>query len=100
MFRQRNDTGGVLESHEFGLSIGPGEEFECSLPVPGCTPVLSPVPGGDSGVDKTSADSGTPQVSGDLSLDTGPAIGDAVRLETTGTGAATTEDPSGEEPHA
>lgn len=45
MFRQRNDTGGVLESHEFGLSIGPGEEFECSLPVPGCTPVLAPVPG-------------------------------------------------------
>lgn len=37
MIRQRNDTGGVLESHEFGISVGPGEEFLCSLPVPGCT---------------------------------------------------------------
>ena len=72
MFRQRNDTGGVLESHEFGLSVGPGEEFECSLPVPGCTPVLTPVPG----------------------------EGGAAWLETTGTGADTTEDPSDEEPPA
>ena len=75
MFWQRNDTGGVLESHEFGLSIGPGEEFGCSLPVPGCT-ILGRSPDEDSG----------------------PGIRDAAWLSTTGTGI--TEDPSGEESRA
>lgn len=38
----RNDTGGVLDSHELRRSIGPGEEFDSDLPVPGCTPVDKP----------------------------------------------------------
>ena len=58
MIRQRNDTGGVLESHEFGLSIGPGEEFEFRLPVPGCT-ILG----------RVSAEDSTPDTAPDITED-------------------------------
>jgi hypothetical protein len=45
MPRQRNDTGSVLVAFDLdgeARNIGPGDEFDCSLPVPGCTPVDPP----------------------------------------------------------
>lgn len=42
MPRQRNDTGSVLIAYELGMSIGPNEEFDSDLPVPGCVPVEKP----------------------------------------------------------
>jgi hypothetical protein len=41
MPRQRNDTGSVLVAYELGMQIGPGEEFDADLPVPGCTEVTA-----------------------------------------------------------
>ena len=43
--RQRNDTGSVLACFDLdgqARDIGPGEEFDASLPVPGCAPVPAP----------------------------------------------------------
>ena len=42
--RFRNDTGSVLNALELGLAIGPGEEFDSPLHVPGCTDITPPPP--------------------------------------------------------
>lgn len=43
--RYRNDTGSVLNATELGLVIGPGEEFDSDLHVPGCTDITPPPKG-------------------------------------------------------
>ena len=35
--RQRNETGSVLNSPDYGGPIGPGEEFEHDVLITGCT---------------------------------------------------------------
>ena len=58
MPRYRNDTGSVLDVFELGVSLGPGDEADSDLPIPGCTliedkPKRKPAAGPASGdVDK------------------------------------------------
>jgi hypothetical protein len=40
--RQRNETGGVLNSPDYGGPIGPGEEFEHDVLITGCTDLDAP----------------------------------------------------------
>lgn len=40
--RQKNETGGVLNSPDYGGPIGPGEEFEHDVLITGCTDLDAP----------------------------------------------------------
>ena len=42
MPRQRNETGGVLNSPDYGGPIGPGEEIDFPLLITGCTDLDAP----------------------------------------------------------